>query len=349
LGIGFGPLPVEWTWTGATLSDVVVVSRRNAWAVGEVSPSFGERPLVSRLVGDAFRTVATPLSSTQGSLAAVTAVGGEPLAVGYVRDRWGHRHPLAMLRRDGRWRVQDTAAADLPGQDQLVDVDAVSSTEAWAVGLTGGPNHRTSTVLRWNGVRWRRIDVPLPEGIAGLAAIDARASGEVWAVGSLSDADGLTYVLHRDGTGWHLESVPEPPGAVGMWMSGVAAASGSDVWLVGQMSDGLGVRSVAAHRDGTGWTTYPGPDPGSDVVAYTDVTLASDRRLLAIGSRIPSGDVRAIVETGSTSDTTWTGLFPDGQATLLLNGADFVNGTDVGIIVGASTLGGPVAYRDCAL
>jgi hypothetical protein len=115
------------------------------------------------------------------------------------------------------------------------------------------------------------------------------------------------------------------------------------------MSDGLGVRSVAAHRDGTGWTTYPGPDPGSDVVAYTDVTLASDRRLLAIGSRIPSGDVRAIVETGSTSDTTWTGLFPDGQATLLLNGADFVNGTDVGIIVGASTLGGPVAYRDCAL
>ncbi len=76
---------------------------------------------------------------------------------------------------------------------RLSDVWAASPNEAWAVGARG-------SAIRWDGGRWREVDVPTE---ANLLRIWGNAANDVWAVGSQST------LLHFDGRAWAAVSLGE--------------------------------------------------------------------------------------------------------------------------------------------
>jgi len=89
-----------------------------------------------------------------------------------------------MVIHDGTaWRP--AALSSFPGNDALVDVDAVSSVEAWAGGTSYPQFGRSSTlVARWDGSTWTPEPTPNgnPSSCNNLTGVTA--TGTVRAVGT---------------------------------------------------------------------------------------------------------------------------------------------------------------------
>jgi hypothetical protein len=110
-----------------------------------------------------------------------------------------------------RWRI--VPSPDPGPHAQLYAVDALSATDAWAVGQY---SDRPSLTLieHWDGTSWTVVRSPRPhhrgagEGLSGVLAL---ASDDVWAVGSqaLQTSDG-TLIEHWDGSRWSVVSSPSP-------------------------------------------------------------------------------------------------------------------------------------------
>jgi hypothetical protein len=132
---------------------------------------------------------------------------------------------------------------------QLYGVAAVSGTNAWAVGFSGGGvGYRSMTLLlHWNGRRWEQVITPKPvPGV--LYAVAAASATSVWAVGEEYNgtANGLVIVLHWDGKVWHRVPVPALAGP----LTSVAAA-GSQVWATDSNERGF------LHLTGGHWYVVP--------------------------------------------------------------------------------------------
>jgi hypothetical protein len=109
----------------------------------------------------------------------------------------------------------------------LYSVSAVSSADAWAVG---------SALMHWDGTQWTDVDV---KGTvlqkAYLSAVCARASNDVWVVGTQVTPDRLSqqpFIAHWDGSQW-TQSQVKGPGLIENNLTSVAAVSAGEVWAVG--------------------------------------------------------------------------------------------------------------------
>jgi hypothetical protein len=81
----------------------------------------------------------------------------------------------------------------------------------WAVGYRDAKGVYRSLVQHWDGHRWSVVRLPRLGGPGnGLNAVDAAASGVVWAVGGSALARGASQplVLRADGRSW--SSIPAP-------------------------------------------------------------------------------------------------------------------------------------------
>jgi hypothetical protein len=119
------------------------------------------------------------------------------------------------------WGVVTGASAGVTFED----IDAVSPTEAWAVGYAGEPRIGVVYRLTLQEGGWqvsRALEVPTP-----LRAVDVVAQDLLWAVGD----DGL--IVRRDPSGWSTERAPSPVAS----LSAVAiSADGSEGWAGGVAS-----------------------------------------------------------------------------------------------------------------
>jgi hypothetical protein len=69
------------------------------------------------------------------------------------------------------------------GDDILLGVAAISTSDVWAVGdySDGGNNH---LVVQWNGTSWNVVPTPFRHGtVSTLAAVSADSAGDIWAAG----------------------------------------------------------------------------------------------------------------------------------------------------------------------
>jgi hypothetical protein len=107
------------------------------------------------------------------------------------------------------WGTEPSPNAGFP-RNVLEDVDAVSVTDAWAVGSyeADGFLHPRPLVERWNGSEWSSIGVPWnQEGeLLGVAAL---ASGNVWMVGGNQDG-GQAVIARWNGSALSLVPHPNP-------------------------------------------------------------------------------------------------------------------------------------------
>ncbi|MEU4829525.1 hypothetical protein [Streptosporangium sp. NPDC023615] len=144
--------------------------------------------------------------STEGALRAITSRQGHVWAVGTSTART----PLVWHGRDGSW--ENLAMPPVPG-GVLNRVWQVSPSEVWAVGqVSASPGDRPAAkdarplVMRWDGSRWSRVEVPVSRGV--LHGVTATGPGDLWISGVDADHSGQVLVLRYDGTSWSREYGP---------------------------------------------------------------------------------------------------------------------------------------------
>jgi hypothetical protein len=214
------------------LHGVAALSSSSAWAVGVGLEDGSETALVEHWDGTAWRVQPTPGG---GALSGVVAVDGtHQWAVG-AKGRW----PFLLRGSGSTWTAQTPphpgTSADLSG------VDAVSTSNVWAVGSFTNDQHQVRTlVLHYDGSQWRRVASPNVGSVNNvLTGVHAIAADDIWAVGH----DGSKPLIeHYDGVHWTVDSA-----TTGGTLVGVGGGSGVNV--VGHVSADHQVHTLALHHD----------------------------------------------------------------------------------------------------
>jgi hypothetical protein len=154
-------------------------------------------------------------------------------------------HPGAPAAGEG-WTV-DPAVLQPPAAAQatLTDVTALSGSDVWVVGSWSDLGGHV-LAAHWDGTGWTEPPAPEPptaDSRISLAAVDAVAADDVWAVGtsSFSELPPLAaaaplgtrpVALHYTGTAWTSVPVPSPTGTQ-TYLNDVDMVSAGDGWAVG--------------------------------------------------------------------------------------------------------------------
>lgn len=185
------------------------------------------------------------------------------------------------------------SSTDKTARTELIDVTAISASDAWAVGAFFDPAREDdlfgSFALHWNGTSWRRLSLPTPVGYVELriAGVTASGTNNVWAVGEVWDPErGIDRpaVFRWNGGAWTW--VPSPAATRSAVDVGSVAVSGQDVWVVGsRRGDGVSAtRPFAMHHNGTSWQVFGIPRSSEQWHWLTGVAIANNSRVWAAGT-----------------------------------------------------------------
>ncbi len=180
-----------------------------------------------------------------------------------------------------------------PGPN-LYSVAAISSDDAWSVGLDDGLVRSE----HWDGSTWSLGHTGIPGGSldSGFYGVSADASDDVWAVGRFNSqaTKRASLVAHWNGKKWSLMHAAEPVGTLsGVSLFGVDALSPTNVWAVGYyLDDSVTSHPVIEHWDGSRWSIIDSPPlapaslGGLDAVSPTDIWAVGGQSD-ASGTRTP--------------------------------------------------------------
>jgi hypothetical protein len=192
--------------------------------------------------------VPSPIVNDSGLLAAAAIAHNDIWAVGKIVTNNGAFTTLAEHFNGTSWSVVPTPAVN----DALVSVAASASNDVWAIGnpitVADSP---TPFIAHWNGTSWSIIDSPKLPKNSSLTGVTAPASNNAWVVGNTFGASNA-LVEHWDGTRW---SIVSSPAFTGVFVSTIAADSGTDVWAFG--ASNVTGNPEAVHFNGTTWTAVP--------------------------------------------------------------------------------------------
>lgn len=274
---GPGPEPLGG---GATAPGFVqgidALSASNVWAVGFVERStgqsnFAQEALIVHWNGSQWQRV--PIPAVHDSVLRSIA-GSSPdnlWAVGY----WDSLKPLIMHWNGQRWRLQQIAGP--PRQAGLTSLAVLSSTDAWAVGQTGG-RKPTQSITHWNGSTWQRLH-PRSQPFQFLNGVAAVTPDNVLAVGVTSPGHAL--VTHWNGSSWTELPSSGVPAAQGSDLFSVATSPDGSIWAAGFTTSGPEKR-IILHRTGATWHSVPLPR-GETSGTLRALTVISPRDIWAVG------------------------------------------------------------------
>jgi hypothetical protein len=238
-------------WTVATvggrpgeyLRGVAALSPGDVWAVGARERG----PLIEHWNGRAWKRYAGgPLDGLLHGIdslppRAVWAVGTQ----GLQTTGRPSEHPLVERWTGRSWQTLSAPSLDRVDEN-LLAVDAVSTSNAWAVGSVDLNGNRLPLVLRWNGRGWRRLPTAgLPTSRASLAAVAAVRASDVWVAGSRGFGQAQRPLLaHWDGRRWKQLQSPARSGG----LLDFAVLSPSDIWAAGGSLDANGTSRSLLER-----------------------------------------------------------------------------------------------------
>jgi hypothetical protein len=190
---------------------VQAFSPTDAWAVGVNASGTSEVATALHWNGTAWTQVATPVSTVNqlsinaisGSSASDIWAAGQTVTAGYHNRQFTS---VLMHYNGSAW----TQVA-VPDNSGLLDVAALSPTDAWALAADG-------SVLNWNGSAWT-VKTQLAQGNTVLAALSAT---DVW-------VGGVVSLTHYNGSTW--SSTPIPSGI--STLTGAASLAPGHIWFTG--------------------------------------------------------------------------------------------------------------------
>jgi len=236
--------------------------------------------------------VSSPNAEGYNWLQAVDASASDNAwAVGFYIGTEGVYETLAERWDGSAWKLVQTPNVGANG-DWLNGVVAVSPSEAWAVGYTGGdPATYTSTTLveHWTGSAWSVVPSPNPSkdplyGANQLNDVRAFAPNDVWAAGWQWVPSGSAPLVERwDGRRWRVSKTPNTGFKE---LHALDGTSSSDIWAVGHtLAIDEGHQSLAMHWDGSSWAVVPTPKLPFDNF-LNDVAVVSPTDVWAVGFSI---------------------------------------------------------------
>jgi hypothetical protein len=229
------PLAFHWNgsgWTQMTLPSsmnaydiqhIQVFSPTNVWALGGTNAWHFD--------GGTWTEAAPVLAPPTGFGLSSTALSGSSpsdiWAVGVAQTSGYHNRRFASVI--AHYNGSTWSTSSVPDQSGLVDVKAISPTDAWAVAGDGN-------TLNWNGSTWSVVaQVPYGKVIAALSPTDVYVAGVV-------------SIAHFNGSTWTTQPMPSAvlalyggaafaPGHV--WFAGISALNnGDEVPLVVSTTNG---------------------------------------------------------------------------------------------------------------
>jgi hypothetical protein len=192
-----------------SLLGVAAISRSDAWAVGHQLDGTlgGFGTLTEHWDGTSWSVVPSPNASsfTQG-LSDVSAVSSADVwAVGWFYDEFGAERALIEHWDGSTWSIVPSPDPTLEREDlvRLLGIDAISGTDAWAVGMfevAGSYTHPRTLIGHWDGSRWTVVPSKNPSRIDDeLLGVSAASATDIWAVGEVG-SDASTLIEHWDGS-----------------------------------------------------------------------------------------------------------------------------------------------------
>jgi hypothetical protein len=238
---------------GNGLSDVLMLSATNAWAVGAYYDSGqNAKSLVLHWNGTKWAKVASP--SVPGVTTTLTGIDGKSAndiwAVGGTTDFsvFPSKYRTLILHWNGtKWTKRQH-----PGSDELLlGVDVLPNGTAWAVGGPpnsggfGGGASGNTVALKFDGTRWSSVSSVDPaDSLNSLAGVSATSAHDIVAVGVYNGSGGTGPLIERS-TGGAFSRMKAPKVAA---LKGVAGAGGRQ-WAVGAFTTGgPGVETVILQR-----------------------------------------------------------------------------------------------------
>ncbi|HEX9038151.1 MAG TPA: hypothetical protein VF808_14295 [Ktedonobacterales bacterium] len=240
------------------------------------------------------------------------------------------------------WRIVTNPAAVQYPASRLSGIIALSSTDAWAVGMNnpGEGNPRAASLIeRWDGSTWRVVPNPGAGYLNSVAAVSAQ---DVWAVGvEPSPVSSNEYLLveHWNGAQWSVVSTPIP-GQTNSGFRSVVAQTANSVWAAGYFNGlGFSPQPVIERWNGSAWrvSTTALPD-GASAASYSALSVVpGTNQVWAAGSvrygAPPSrgiGYFQPLIERWNGS--AWQGVagptLPSGALAGELNGVVALSATD---------------------
>jgi hypothetical protein len=222
--IDWGASPIDVTASdGDSPTDVWVVNVNNQSAhfngtTWTQIPFAGNKEIRARAV-----SVVSPTLAFEGGLA---TSGGSQI------QRWNGT----------RWHVFTPP----PGTIDIGSLSALSASDVWAIASLSG----TSVLAHWDGSSWTTFH-PQSSHYIGLAAVAARTSTDVWAVGGQGTGTPTAHTYHWDGNSWSEVPLPAPVPAV-TELFDVSAERGSQTVATGARGRN-GSETYIMRFDGGSW------------------------------------------------------------------------------------------------
>jgi hypothetical protein len=264
-----GGCPPSWqvvsspvlTSTLSTLDGLAVISTTDAWVIGNASDQW--EGVIEHWNGTEWSAVPpAPLITSTVIMLAIDATGPDDVWIAGHRAALKNSRPLLEHWNGTQWQVVSVAGTLEDDSYVLFGIDAITPTDAWAVGYVATSTGSDTFVVHWDGTEWQVV--PSPNGGAlsnALYDVSAVSPNDVWAAGRYRLPDG-TYqplTMHWDGATW--TSVPAPSGSKDIHnVRGVKAIAPDDVWLVGNYLEGGFFRTLTMHWDGTQWSVIASPN-----------------------------------------------------------------------------------------
>jgi hypothetical protein len=274
---------------GAILWSVSASGARDVWAVGERDDGVN---LIEHWDGRRWRVAPVPRHG--GLLNGVVALTSDNAwAVG---AHFGAAGKTLTEHWDGtKWSVVPSPSPPAPGRRPyavLRAVTAISPTDVWAAGYSGGVRSPVTRTLieHWDGRRWTIVPSPNVRSPRGgvvndmLFSISGSRGDDVWAVGSWGSVPGgyggkgdHALALHWDGRSW--SRIATPAVARRSLLFGVVTRGGQ-AWAVGDRGLQPHQHTLIEHWDGARWSIVPSPTGFS----FAAVTTSSRGVAWAVGA-----------------------------------------------------------------
>ena len=207
-----------------------------------------------------------------------------------------------------RWRSFPTEDPPESSATWLFDVSGDASDDVWAVGSYQLAPTETRTVAEhWDGTAWHLVPSPNlgPRGFYQFGSVSTVSPTCAFAVMNFLDPPGSArparsgtpprpgWLMKWNGVKWVKVYLPAPRKGR-YFMYGVSADRCNDGWAVGVIDHvAEGLRSVAAHWDGTGWTEVQTPPTAW---AYLNaVSTSSPSSAWAVGSLFTGANATVLI------------------------------------------------------
>ena len=294
-------------------SAIATIARDDVWVVGSTKDTaHAIRTGAEHWNGSSWSQVPAPdVGSGANHLNGVDALASNNVwAAGYSTVS-GRQNTLIERWNGTQWRVVTSPNAGTKGDNVLTSVDALSSTNAWAVGSSRTSTSRKNLIQRWNGTSWMIVSSPNPGTIGNsLLGVTAAAPNDIWAVGWKNSGDGLqSLLLHYDGTRWAEEEAVPKPGTGDNVLTGISAVSNDDIWATGYYVDDTQYKTLTLHYDGTTWSHVPSSNGANGTNILMGIGASSPTNAWAVGFEYRAALGHYVASTQHWDGSGWT-AFP---------------------------------------